>query len=54
MRFTCLPLLERKHRAVAEATALLNWRLAPVCSRRGLSSPSTRASPTRNGSGSRG
>ncbi len=25
-----LPLLERKHRAVAEATALLDWRLAPV------------------------
>ena len=25
-----LPLLERKHRAVAEATALADWRLAPV------------------------
>ncbi len=25
-----LPLLERKHRAGAEATALLDWRLAPV------------------------
>ena len=25
-----LPLLERKHRAVAEATALRGWRLAPV------------------------
>ncbi len=25
-----LPRLERKHRAVAEATALLDWRLAPV------------------------
>ena len=25
-----LPLLERKHRAVPEATALLDWRLAPV------------------------
>ena len=25
-----LPLLERKHRAVAEATALVDWRLAPV------------------------
>ena len=25
-----LPLLERKHRAAAEATALANWRLAPV------------------------
>ena len=24
-----LPLLERKHRAVAEATALMDWRLAP-------------------------
>ena len=30
MRFHVLPLLERKHRAVAEATALLDWRLAPV------------------------
>ena len=28
-----LPLLERKHRAVAEATALLDWRLAPVWQR---------------------
>ena len=28
--FHVLPLLERKHRAVAEATALLDWRLAPV------------------------
>ena len=28
-----LPLLERKHRAVAEATALLGWRLAPVWQR---------------------
>ncbi|MYK88222.1 MAG: hypothetical protein F4018_07670 [Acidobacteria bacterium] len=27
--FHVLPLLERKHRAVAEATALLDWRLAP-------------------------
>ena len=25
-----LPLLERKHRAVAEATAFLDWQLAPV------------------------
>ena len=25
-----LPLLERKHRAVAEATALADWRLSPV------------------------
>ncbi len=25
-----LPLLERKHRALAEATALLDWRLAPL------------------------
>ena len=30
MRFTCGRLLERKHRAVAEATALLDWGLAPV------------------------
>ena len=28
--FHVLPLLERKHRAVAEATALVDWRLAPV------------------------
>ena len=28
-----LPLLERKHRAVAEATALHDWRLAPVWQR---------------------
>ena len=28
--FHVLPLLERKHRAVAEATALLDWLLAPV------------------------
>ena len=28
--FHVLPLLERKHRAVAEATALAGWRLAPV------------------------
>ena len=28
-----LPLLERKHRAVAEATALAGWRLAPVWQR---------------------
>ena len=28
--FHVLPLLERKHRAVAEATALVGWRLAPV------------------------
>ena len=28
-----LPLLERKHRAAAEATALLGWRLAPVWQR---------------------
>ena len=28
--FHVLPLLERKHRAVAEATALAEWRLAPV------------------------
>ncbi len=28
--FHVLPLLERKHRAVAEATALIDWRLAPV------------------------
>ena len=28
--FHVLPLLERKHRAVAEATALADWRLAPV------------------------
>ncbi len=28
-----LPLLERKHRAVAEATALRDWRLAPVWQR---------------------
>ena len=28
--FHVLPLLERKHRAVAEATAFLDWRLAPV------------------------
>ena len=28
--FHVLPLLERKHRAVAEATALRGWRLAPV------------------------
>ena len=27
--FHVLPLLERKHRAVAEATALAGWRLAP-------------------------
>ena len=33
MRFTCGRLLERKHRAVAEATALLDWRLAPVWQR---------------------
>ena len=31
--FHVLPLLERKHRAVAEATALLGWRLAPVWQR---------------------
>ena len=31
--FTCGRLLERKHRAVAEATALLDWRLAPVWQR---------------------
>jgi len=46
-----LPLLERKHRAVAEATALVDWRLPRRGGRRGPSSPSTRASPTRNGSG---
>ena len=28
--FHVLPLLERKHRAVAEATALVDWRLAPL------------------------
>ena len=28
--FHVLPLLERKHPAVAEATALVDWRLAPV------------------------
>ena len=28
--FHVLPLLERKYRAVAEATALVDWRLAPV------------------------
>ena len=28
--FHVLPLLERKHRAVSEATALADWRLAPV------------------------
>ena len=28
--FHVLPLLERKHRVVAEATALADWRLAPV------------------------
>ena len=28
--FHVLPLLERKHRAVAEATALVGWRLPPV------------------------
>ncbi len=28
--FHVLPLLERKHRAVSEATALTDWRLAPV------------------------
>ena len=28
--FHVLPLLERKHRAVAEATALAEWRLSPV------------------------
>ena len=28
--FHVLPLLERNHRAVAEATALVHWRLAPV------------------------
>ena len=33
MRFTCGSLLERKHRAVAEATALLDWGLAPVWQR---------------------
>ena len=31
--FHVLPLLERKHRAVAEATALVDWRLAPVWQR---------------------
>ena len=30
MRGPVLPLLERKHRAVPEATALRGWRLAPV------------------------
>ena len=33
MRFECGRLLERKRRAVAEATAILDWRLAPVCQR---------------------
>ena len=48
-----LPLLERKHRVVAEATALLDWRPSwrRCGSRRGPSWPSTPASPTRNGSG---
>ena len=40
-----LPLLERKHRAVAEATALLGWRLAPVWQRARVSPASSPSSP---------
>ena len=47
--FHVLPLLERKHRAVAEATALVDWR--PCGKTCGPSWPGTRASPTRSGFG---
>jgi len=45
-------LLERKRRAVAEATALLDWRLAPVSQQARAELVRTPASPNGNGSGS--
>ena len=49
--FHVLPLLERKHRAVAEATALVDWPLAPVWRQVRPNWPGTRVSPIRSGSG---
>ena len=52
--FHVLPLLERKHRAVAEATALADRRLVPVWQQVRAELARHTRKPDRSGSGCRG